>query len=652
MKTVHFLFLLLMFALPAPAGGAMADPCTKGTLEARVADTHILLNSFTAFAEEHIEGMLRVMKILSATEEVKSGDWNTMQSLLAEFSGSAPDAAAVWYVRPDGHYYTVEKGLTDHSLTDRPYFPRLMTGSTVVGNLVISKSTGKRTAILAVPIWKDGAVSGALGVSLSSEKMSRMLQQKMSLPGDMVWYALDEHGQSSLHRESSRLFGFPSDIGSKTLKDAVQDMLSRPEGVVRYEFHGEKIVVFKRSQLTGWVFAIGFGVDPAAGAAENTMPPIISEVEKELNLKLNAIDAELARAAQGLSTAGLRSEEARKILRKLCRTAPSAVDCATVDSAGTMLTVEPEEYRKFEGAAIGTQEQIVRLHTSGKPVFSRVIRTVEGFDAVDIEHPVYSPQGEFVGSVSLLIRPESLLSSVFGNLVQGLPIDVWAMQTDGRILFDPDREEIGRMLFDDPIYEPFPQLQSLGRTISKERSGSGRYVFLGKGLDKPVTKQAQWTSVGLYGTEWRVVVTHTLAEDGAQARRNLSELGLKSSEEALRELAGRAQLKEALVVNDTAAVQRLFSTFLEEQYGIYAIQWVDARGINRYGCPEENSLWNFDFTTRKTSASHHIVKALAEKTESSFEAPLMEGKEGTFFLAPVHNGETYLGMIYSIRVRP
>ena len=258
MKIVKILFLLLLVSLPAMAGETMSGIDTKGTEETRVADMRILLNAFTAFAEEHIEGTLRGMKILSETEEVQSGDWNAMKGPLTEFSRSGINAAAVWYARPDGHYYTVEKGLTDQSLSDRPYFPRLMAGTTVVGDLVISKSTGKRTAILAVPIRKDGKVSGALGVSLSADKMSRMLQERMALPGDMVFYALDAQGQSSLHKESNRLFTFPSDIGSKTLKDAAREMLSRQEGVVRYEFHGEKIVVFKRSQLTGWVFAIGF----------------------------------------------------------------------------------------------------------------------------------------------------------------------------------------------------------------------------------------------------------------------------------------------------------------------------------------------------------------------------------------------------------
>lgn len=651
MNTLKILVLLLIVSSPAMAGETSGVP-TKDEGAGRVADMRIILNAYTALAEEHIEGILRTLKILSATEEAGSGDWNAMAGLLTEFSKSGIYPAAVWYARTDGSYYTVEKGLTDQDISDRPYFPRLMAGDDAVGDLVISKSTGKRAAVIAVPVWRDRKVIGALGVSMSADEVSRMLQERMALPQEMVFYALDAKGQTSLHKESSRLFAFPSDMGSKTLREAVKEMLSKQEGVVRYDFHGGKIVVFKRSRLTGWVFAVGVVAATPAGAAGNEMPPILAELEQEITLRLGKMDAELAAAAEGLSKTGLHGSGARKILHDLCRSAPYAVDCAAVNSSGRMLTVEPEEYRGFEGADISGQEQVFRLHESRKPVLSKVIRTVEGFDAVDMEYPVFSPQGEFMGSVSLLIRPESLLSAVAAPLVQGLPVDVWAMQKDGRILYDPDEEEVGRMLFDDPIYRPFPQLLSLGMTVSKERSGSGSYEFLGKGLKKPVKKEAYWGTVGLYDTEWRLVVTHTLAEDGSYEEREPAGLGVKSGEESLRDLAGDRELKEALSGGDTEKIRRILKKFVAEHYGIYAIQWVNAFGINRYGYPEENSPVGFDFHSLKTPSSRYILKALSERTESSFEAPLAEGKEGRFFMMPVHRRDEYLGMVYMIRLRP
>ncbi len=630
--------------------GTAAGAGAKGDGGGRDTDMRILLDTFTALTEEHFSGIARGLRLLSLTSEVRSGNWSAMRGMLGEFGASGINPASVWYARPDGRYYTVEKGFMDRSIADRPYFARLLAGNDVMGDLVVTRSTGKRAAVIAVPVKKDGEVTGALGVSVSADRVGLMLQEKMALPGDMVFYALDANGQCALHRDSSRLFVFPSDMGSRTLREAVKEMLSKSEGTVRYQFHGERTVFFKKSWLTGWVFALGVDTGPSAAGAE--VPSILVELEKEISGELAGVDAALAVAAKGLSGAGLRGPEAGKILGDLCRSTPHAVDCAAVDGSGRMLTVEPAEYRRFEGADISKQEQVVRLLKTGKPVMSAVIRTVEGFDAVDVEHPVFSPRGELMGAVSVLIRPESLFSAAASGLVRGLPINVWAMQKDGRIIYDPDQEEIGRMLFDDPLYKPFPRLLSLGEEIAKDKSGSGSYQFLGKGLEKPVEKDAFWTTVGLHGTEWRVVVTHARAEGDSRAKRDLAAAGGKSREDSLRDLAGMDALREALSAKDKEKMARLFKEFIETHYGVYAVQWVDPLGVNRYGYPEENSVVNVDFHSLKTPSSAHILKAVAEKAETSFESPLVEGKEGRFFMVPVHRGDAYLGMVYMIMIMP
>ena len=199
------------------------------------------------------------------------------------------------------------------------------------------------------------------------------------------------------------------------------------------------------------------------------------------------------------------------MLGDLCRSYPYAVDCAVVDQNGRMVLVEPAEYTVFEGRDISAQEQIIRLRESKKPVLSNVIKTVEGIDAVDLEHPVFSSQGEFAGSVSLLFRPESLLSYILAPVLQGMPAEAFVMQTDGRILYDADKKEVGRMLFDDPMYKPFPQLLALGTLISREKKGAGSYEFKQEGSEKLVKKDAHWATVGLHGTEWRLVVMHIRA---------------------------------------------------------------------------------------------------------------------------------------------
>ena len=648
MKTARMiLFVILVLLLSVIATGEMAPVQDKGGIS--MTNLRLLLNSFAALGEGHVENVLHGLKIMSVTEEVQSGEWEKMREVLAEF-GRRDIEAAVWFALPDGSYYSVEKGLTGLNLRDRQYFPRLMTGEEITGDLVISKTTGKRIAVVAVPIKKNGKIIGALGASLAVEDISRMLDEKMGLPENMFFYALDQKGQTALHRVSALLFAYPSDMGSKSLAKTVTEMLAKPEGAVTYDFYGERSVVFKKFPLTGWVFAIGI-VTGIPGQPVAELPPILSELEKEITADLNKMDQDLARLAGRISEKDLKTAQTRKMLGDLCRSYPYAVDCAVVDHNGRMVLVEPAEYAVFEGRDISTQEQIIRLRESKKPVLSNVIKTVEGIDAVDLEHPVFSSQGEFAGSVSLLFRPESLLSYILTPVLQGMPAEAFVMQTDGRILYDADKEEVGRMLFDDLMYKPFPQLLALGTLISREKKGAGNYEFKQEGSEKLVKKDAHWATVGLHGTEWRLIVMHVRAGHALSSGKDLVKPGRVSYDDALRTLAGNAELKKALSGNDGARIRDMFMDFYSEHDRLYSVQWLDSQGTNRYGYPEENSLINFDVKTLKTPSSKPMLQALSGKKESSFESPLMEGKTGTFFMVPVYEGGEYLGMIYTIRVK-
>jgi len=649
MKTARVILFFLLFALPAVAAENTAATVQNQRGE-RVTDLRLLLNSFGALGEGHVENVLRGLKLISVTEEAQSGEWENMKKVLAELGRTGIKAAAVWFARPDGAYYSLEKGLTGLNLRDREYFPRLMAGEEIIGELVLSKSTGKRTVIVAVPIKKNGKTIGALGTSLAVDEISRMIDEKMGLPESMIFYAIDQKGQTALHRISALLFAYPSDMGSKSLTKTVGEMLSKPEGKVIYDFYGERLVLFRKFPLTGWVFAIGIATGKP-GQPVTELPPILSELRKEITTELNKLDHELARLAESISDKDVNAVETRKMLADLCRSYPYEVDCAVVDRNGRMVVVAPEKYAKFEGSDISAQEQVIRLREQKKPVLSNVIRTVEGIDAVDLEQPVFSSRGELTGSVSVLFRPETLLKAVISPVIQGMPVDVWLMQKDGRILYDPDEAEVGRMLFDDPVYKPYPQLLALGTLIARERTGTGSYEFLGSGLEKPAKKDAYWTTVGLHGTEWRLVVIHIRAGHALSPGKDLEKPVTGKYTDALRTLAGNAEMKKALSGNDGARVRSIFMDFYSEHEGLYSVQWLDSQGTNRYGYPEENSLINFDMKTLKAASSKPLLQALSDKKESSFDSPLMEGKTGAFFVVPVYEKDEYLGMIYTIRLK-
>ena len=222
-------------------------------------DAHVALHSLRALTESRLGDVARMLRLLASTDQVKSGDWNTMEGILKSFGDTGILANAIWFVRPDGYYYTVEKGYTGLSLSDRSYFPGLMAGQSVLGTLVVSRSTGKRSVIIAEPVMGSQGLVGGVGVSYSVEQLSLEIDEQMGLPAGAVFYALDSSGQAALHRDPTLMFAYPSDMGEASLRAAVTEMLSKESGTVIYVFRNtRKTVLFERSSTLGWVFALGF----------------------------------------------------------------------------------------------------------------------------------------------------------------------------------------------------------------------------------------------------------------------------------------------------------------------------------------------------------------------------------------------------------
>ena len=263
MTLKSFLFALLSCLAVAPVAVVRAE----GNDRDFALDAGVTLDAYRVAVEARLEGVLGATRALAVTEEARSGDWTRMRGPLAVVAANVKDGAAVWFARPDGSYFTVEKDMTGETLRERAYFPTLLAGRDVVGALVISKSTGKRSVIVASPVLVDGKVAGAVGVSMDAAKLAASIDQAIRFPADVVFYALDAQGETALHRAGELIFVFPSDVGSPTLGDAVKTMLARPEGVVNYRYSGsDKTALFQRSQLTGWVFVLGKahppGVEP------------------------------------------------------------------------------------------------------------------------------------------------------------------------------------------------------------------------------------------------------------------------------------------------------------------------------------------------------------------------------------------------------
>ena len=220
-------------------------------------DGRVALASLIALSDGHLQKMADSLRLVAATDAARSADWEKIKGPLSEVEKiNVP--ALIWFALPDGSFWTAQEGRSRESLATRPYFPRVLAGQTVIGDLVVSKTTGKSVAIIAVPILRrDKSVAGALGCSVYLDKLSALLEQEMDLDSSVIFYSFDAAPLLALVWDPGLIFVEPKKLGEEVSR-AFTEMLSKEQGIVKYKFRGEsRTVLYRKSPLTGWRYAFG-----------------------------------------------------------------------------------------------------------------------------------------------------------------------------------------------------------------------------------------------------------------------------------------------------------------------------------------------------------------------------------------------------------
>lgn len=206
------------------------------------------------------------------------------------------------------------------------------------------------------------------------------------------------------------------------------------------------------------------------------------EPAQKIQTQLDALDTALGSAAKEVTATGANdAPAARAVLKRLAGSLPWVTNAALVDAQGRLALIEPAKFRKSEGRSIAGQPQVQRLMQTRKPVMSGQFRMVEGFEAVDVERPL--PGGRaFSGAISATFKPADLLRPLVGAPAAS-STTVVIQASDGRVLWPTKQADIP------------PQLDRAMKHILPKSRGR---AFVGK-------DELRWVSVGLHGTEWRVV---------------------------------------------------------------------------------------------------------------------------------------------------
>ena len=233
---------------------AAREPAKAAGARLRV-DGRVALASLMSLSDGRLQRVADSLKTLAGADEARSADWEKIKGPLAELQKRSIPLVA-WFALPDGTYWTVDKGLIAQKLSDRPYFPRLLAGKRVIGDLVVSKSTGKCVTIVAVPIVSHGSVVGALGCSVYLDKLSSLIEKEMALDKSMIFYSFNAEPLLALVWDTQLVFLEP--MKQPTLKRPFGEMLKKSQGAVKYVYRGrERNVIFRKSPVTNWWYAFG-----------------------------------------------------------------------------------------------------------------------------------------------------------------------------------------------------------------------------------------------------------------------------------------------------------------------------------------------------------------------------------------------------------
>ena len=272
--------------------------------------------------------------------------------------------------------------------------------------------------------------------------------------------------------------------------------------------------------LLAGILVIG---EMAAAGEENTgetsadyaMIHALGTAQGTIQKDLAGMDRIVTNGAIELGQRQPEGDRALQILSGMSNSGPAAIDAVTADLNGTITAISPDQYKSVIGGDISNQSHIRRLYEQKIPVMSGLFMTVEGFPAVAIASPVFTPDGKFIGATTLLFNPGTLIGRDLPPETNGTGArDAWVVQEDGTILFASDGEPAGDNLSGNPGSGKYPGLASLAGNITKEWQGDTISTFTDPS-GRAVTNHIVWTTVGIRGTEWRVVFSREIKSTGS-----------------------------------------------------------------------------------------------------------------------------------------
>jgi hypothetical protein len=259
-------------------------------------------------------------------------------------------------------------------------------------------------------------------------------------------------------------------------------------------------------------YQLSMNLSPVKQSSKEEMGLLLINAQAAINTELLRLDGLLSNACQQLSAAGLVGTDAEEILNGLyTENSDLIVYAATADKNDILLAVQPVEFSNIIGQDMENQEQNIEMHETMRPSLSNFTSVIEDVQGVVMVSPVFDTNQQLIGSLSIAFQTYQLINPIVKDSAKGI-YTIYAIQENSTLIYDANSEEQGKNIFTDEEYQGYTELQTFIHHVIDTQSGYGTYSYFDDLVEsRPlVSKEAYWTSIGIYNADWRLVIAHNL----------------------------------------------------------------------------------------------------------------------------------------------
>jgi PAS domain S-box-containing protein len=210
----------------------------------------------------NFETKIRALIVAADNPEIRSMDPARQEPILRDLAANNPDLIIAVTAAPNGDLLARSDGiLSKTNYGDRDYFKAVtITGTTVVSDVLVSKTTGKLGIMIAEPIKNDDqTIRGMLIVSVDLQKIIEHIND-VRIGKTGYAYVVNKEGKIIMHPDITMV----NNATDYSVMAPVKAAVSGKTGWAQYESLGEKeLAGYSYVPSTGWGLVVQQPLDEA-----------------------------------------------------------------------------------------------------------------------------------------------------------------------------------------------------------------------------------------------------------------------------------------------------------------------------------------------------------------------------------------------------